>query len=248
MSRATSISFLSVQIVAIFLAGCERRESADSNGSQKLQTIIIQDEKLEGSPKEIVAQLNRLAKKYDQPTQEGIAIRFDPAVDGECSSMSIFRGGEPLSNWLKAVCDSCGSKYRVDGTNIVIELVPLSEKRTANLETYLTNGIVELCREFRSKRGQDRFGLGEQIFRLLPQSPETSSKEVFSGTIVTYDYRSPSYKLYKKDVLVLLGEPDRNINNQRFCYSLRPTGDTYAELSVEFGEYDYAVNPFLYWK
>ena len=97
-------------------------------------------------------------------------------------------------------------------------------------------------------RGQDRFGLGEQIFRLLPHSPVTSSKDIGTGRIVTYDYENPNYKLYKKDVVLLLGEPDRSVNNERFCYSIRPSGAGFAELSVEFGKYDYAINPGLHWK
>jgi hypothetical protein len=141
----------------------------------------------------------------------------------------------------------CGSRYRIDGSNVVIKLVPILEKETPDLETSLTNGIVELCREFRAKRGQNCLALAEQIFRLLPHSPVTSSKDIGSGTVVTYDYRNTNYKLYKKDVLVLLGKPDRNVNNERFCYALRPAGAAFAELSVEFGKYDYAINPGLDW-
>jgi hypothetical protein len=65
---------------------------------------------------------------------------------------------------------------------------------------------------------------------------------------ITYDYSRPSYKLYKRDILFLLGEPDRNINNQKFCYSLRKHGRGYAELAVEFGDYDYTINPGLSWR
>jgi hypothetical protein len=42
--------------------------------------------------------------------------------------------------------------------------------------------------------------------------------------LVTFDYQNPNYKLYKKDVLLLLGEPDRNVNNERFCYAIRRPG------------------------
>ena len=149
---------------------------------------------------------------------------------------------------LDSVCKSCGSKYHIDGTNIVIELLPLSEKQTTDLEAHLTNGIVKLCQEFRSKRGQDRFELGQQLFALLPHSPVTSSKDIGTGTIVTHDFQHPSYLLYKRDVLHLLGEPDRNSNIETFAYSLRPKKAGFAELCVEFGKYDFAINPGLYWQ
>jgi hypothetical protein len=230
-----------------FFPGCSSEQQAGTVLPGKLR-VVIADEKLEGSPKEIISQLNILVRKYDEPTHEGITIRFDPAVDSQCCSLSIFRRGEPLVNWLRDVCEACGSSYRVDGTNVVIAPLPISEARTANIEAHLPNGMVGLCREFRSKRGQERFRLGEQLFQLLPRSPVTSSKDIGTGTIITYDYQKPSYKLHKRDVMSLLGQPDRNVNNERFCYSLRPDGGGFAELSVEFGKYDYAINPDLHWK
>jgi len=62
-----------------------------NTASQKLQAIKIADEKLDGTPKKIVEQLNRLSKKYDLPTHQGVDIRFDPAVNSEPSGLSIFR-------------------------------------------------------------------------------------------------------------------------------------------------------------
>jgi hypothetical protein len=129
----------------------------------------------------------------------------------------------------------------------VIELLPLSNAYTPELESHLTNGIVELCRQFRAKRGQERFALGEQIYPLLPRSPITWQKEMPMHVYISYDFEHPSYKLYKRDVLLLLGEPDRNVNNETFCYSLRPKRSAFAELSVDFGSYDYAINPHLCW-
>jgi hypothetical protein len=248
MHKATSFPLPRGLSLAILVLANAPHGLADDRTAKKLESIVIKDYHLDGSPKENVEQLNRLAKKYDFPTHEGVVISFDPAVDARNCTTTSRRETKPLGRWLQDVCDSCGSRYRVDGTNVVIELLPISEKRTANLETRLTNGMAELCREFQSKRGQERFGLGEEVFRLLPRSPVTSSKDIGSGTIVTYDYRNPSYKLYKKDVLFLLGDPDRNVNNERFCYSLRPSGAAVAELSVEFGKYDYAINPSLHWK
>jgi hypothetical protein len=51
--------------------------------------------------------------------------------------------------------------------------------------------------------------------------------------------------LYKRDVISLLGPPDRNVNNERFYYSLCPRGAMTWELGVEFGKHDYAINPWL---
>jgi hypothetical protein len=62
---------------------------------------------------------------------------------------------------------------------------------------------------------------------------------------VSYDYERPSYKLYKRDVLGLLGEPDRNVNNRRFYYSLQPGGTMLWQLGVDFGEHEYAENPSM---
>jgi hypothetical protein len=248
MRKAAPIILLGVGVLGAFLAWHASAQPISPDPARKLQSIIIPDPKLERTPKEIVAQLNELAKKYDVPTHQGLAIRFDAAVNSECCGLSVFRGGEPLINWLRDVCNSCGSTYRIDGTNVVIELLPISEKQTPNLEFRLTNGVVELSRQFREKRGQDRFELAQKIFRLLPHSPVTSSKDIGTGTIVTHDYRNPDYKLYKKDVLLLLGKPDRNVNNESFCYALHPASGGFAELSVEFGKYDYAINPGLHWK
>ena len=119
--------------------------------SEKLQRISIQHEKLDGSPKEIVKQLNKLSKKYDLPQHQGVTIRFDVAVDSECCATTIFRKGEPLVNWLRDVCDCCGAQYRVDGKNVVIELLPISEKQTPNLQASLTNGMARICAAVSSK-------------------------------------------------------------------------------------------------
>jgi hypothetical protein len=221
---------------------------AQDRTMQKLENIVIENHHLDGSPKSNVKQLNTLARKYDLPTHQGVLIKFDPAVDSESCTTTSRQETKSLGRWLQDVCDVCGSRYRIDGSTVVIELLPISEKETPNLEAFLTNGIVELCREFRSRRGQDRLALAEKIFRLLPHSPVTSSKEIGSGTIVTYDYGNPNYKLYKRDVLLLLGKPDRNVNNELFCYAVRPAGVRSGELSVEFGKYEYAINPGLHWK
>jgi hypothetical protein len=232
------------------LVGCAVSKPAGQPAllEQKLHTIVIPNEHLSGSPKEIIAQLNKLSRKYDAVDHTGVRIVFDPAIDSEACSSGIFCPGKPLGNWLQQVCESCGSRYRVEGDRVVIELLPLSDKHTPDLESSLTNGIVELCREFRAKRGEDRFTLGEQIFRLLPRSRITWQKEVPMHIYTSYDFNHPSYKLYKRDVLYLLGEPDRNVNNETFYYSLRSKRSALAELSVEFGKYEYAINPGMHWR
>jgi hypothetical protein len=231
--------------LAMCLVGCASQPASHRDAAERLQTIRIQDEKVSGSPKQLVKQLNKLAKKYDLPLHEGVAIHFDPAVDNECCDLTMFRKGEPLANWLQDVCKSCGSKYRVVGGKIQIGLLPISEKQTPNLESSLTNGLAQLCQQFRSKRGRDRYELGEELFELLPHSPVTWSKEAPMHLYVSYDSEHPNYKLYKRDVLALLGEPDRNENNQKFYYSLTPRGDLKWELGVEFGEHDYVEDPSL---
>ena len=235
------ILFFILQILVVLVPGCASVHTADAPPSEKLLTIVIPDHTLNGSPKQIVTQLNKLTKKYDLPTHEGVAIRFDPAVDSQCCTLGIFRGGEPLTNWLKDVCEACGSKCRFDDAGVIIELLPLSEKQTADLEAHLTNGLAELCKQFRSKRGQERYALGEELFQLLPHSPVTWEK----GTLVSYDYEHPNYILYKKDIISLLGKPDRNVNNEHFYYSLRPRGAIIWELGVEFDEHEYMTNPSL---
>jgi len=229
--------------LSLIMGGRAQSEQTNLAVSQKLRTITIANEKVEGSPKEIVARLNELAKKYDTPTHKGVRIRFDPAVDSQCCSLSIFRQGEPLINWLQDVCAACGSRYRVEDSQVLIELLPISGKRTANVEGNLTSGMAQICQDFRSQRGKDRYALGEKLFRLLPHSLVTSEKDIGTGTIVTYDSDRPSYKLYKRDIMQLLGEPDRNVNNEHFYYSLRPGGSMIWELGVDFGEHEYVENP-----
>jgi hypothetical protein len=87
--------------------------------------------------------------------------------------------------------------------------------------------------------------LGEKLFDLLPHSPVTWSKEAPMHHYVSYDFEHPNYKLYKRDVLALLGEPDRTVNNQQFFYSLNRHGNLKWELGVDFGKHDYAENPSL---
>src|ERR1051325_2967770 len=74
---------------------------ADERASQKLETIVIPDHHLEGTPKENARQLNKLAKKYDFPKHEGIVIRFDPAVDAENCSVTSRHDTKPLGSWLQ---------------------------------------------------------------------------------------------------------------------------------------------------
>jgi hypothetical protein len=230
-------------VVGVVAVGCSDSRQAGSHPSRKLKSVVIQEEKLEGSPKEIVAQLNTLARKYDTPAHQGVVIRFDPAVDAQCCSLGIFRRGEPLRSWLQAVCDACGSRYRIESGEVVIELLALSETRTANLEAHLPQGMAELCQQFRSKRWQERYTLGEELLRLLPHLPVTSKKFIGSGTIVTYDHEHPTYKLYRRDILAILGEPDRNSNFQKLFYSLREDEHRLWELEIDFGKYGYAENP-----
>jgi hypothetical protein len=237
-------------LVASSVVGCtvSRPAGQAQRPEQKLHSIVIPSERLSGTPKEIVAQLNKLSRRYDAADHTGVRIVFDPAVNAESCTLGIFCRGEPLANWLQQVCGSCGSRYRVESDCVVIELLPLSEKHTPDLERHLTNGIIELGRQFRAKRGQDRFALGQQIYRLLPCSPITWQKEEPMHLYTSYDFEHPSYKLYKRDVLLLLGEPDRNVNNELFRYALSPRGLDSSELDVEFGKYDYAINPGLHWR
>jgi len=241
-------SVLVAALVGSSVVGCaiSRPQGQTEPTTQKLQTIVIPSEQLSGSPKEIIAQLNKLSRRYDAIDHKGVHIVFDPAVNSQSCDLTIFCRGEPLGNWVQQVCGSCGSRYRVEADHVVIELLPLSEKRTPDIETHLTNGLFELCQQFRAKRGQERFALGEQLYDFLPRSLVTGQKEEPNHLYISYDFKHPSYTLYKRDVLLLLGEPDRNENNETFYYSLHPRGSQLAELFVEFRDYDYAINPGLH--
>jgi hypothetical protein len=247
MKKRTLTALLLPPALGTCLFGCAGKVGLEPSqtASEKLHTVVIEDKQLSGSPKAIVAQLNRLSKKYDTPEHKGTWISFDPAVDAECCSMTIFRGGEALVNWVEDVCVSCRARYSAKGDKILIEVLPLSEGWTPNLEVGLTNGMAEVCRQFRSKKGQDRYQLGEQLFRMLPRSAIVWEKEVPMHHFVSYDTEQPSYKLYPRDVIALLGEPDRNVNNEKFYYSLRPGGDMLWELGVDFGKHDFVENPNL---
>jgi hypothetical protein len=94
MKRRALTALLLLAALGTCLFACAGKPgiSASQSVSQKLRTLVIQDKQLSGSPKEIVAQLNKLSKNYDTPEHKGIRIAFDPAVDAECCSMTIFRG------------------------------------------------------------------------------------------------------------------------------------------------------------
>src|SRR5580765_5240000 len=73
-----------VLALSLIMGGTAQSQQTHAAISQKLRTITIADEKVEGSPKQIIAKLNELAKKYDTPAHQGVRMRFDPAVDSQC--------------------------------------------------------------------------------------------------------------------------------------------------------------------
>ena len=77
---------------------------------------------------------------------------------------------------------------------------------------------------------------------MLPRCPKTWEKDIGTGTLTGYDYSKPNCVLYKKDILKLLGKPDRNSNNQKWYYWLRPPGSRICEMTVDFGAQDYAIS------
>lgn len=222
---------------ATFLTGCITHQTSDTSPTDKLQSIRIRKDQLSCTPKEIVAQLNRLSKKYDFPNHTGVNIRFDPQVDSEPCSMAIASQGRTLQDLLSSVCESCGSRFEIVHNVILIKLSPLSEKQTPNLDASLPSGVMEICQKFRAAPGKDRSGLARQLFEVFPHSPITWQKDVPMHSYRSYDYEHPSYVLYKRDVIILLGPPDRNVNNQRFFYSAGRW-----EFGVEFGRYDFVIN------
>jgi hypothetical protein len=68
--------------------------------------------------------------------------------------------------------------------------------------------LKEQARKFLRAPNENRYEIGEAIFRLLPRCPVTWRKEIGTGTLVSYDYSSPTYFLFKRDVIRLLGSPD----------------------------------------
>jgi hypothetical protein len=230
-------------VIPLLLGACASQESKNGDVAQKLQAIAIDANQLSGSPRKIIKQLNKLSKASNAQSGGGVNIVFDRAVDPDNCTMTIFRSGEPLAKWLQTVCRSCGATYQIRGNKVVIELLPISDKQTVDLAAILPEGMAEACFEFRSKQRGNRLELGEKLLELLPKSRVTWSEEVPMHQFVSHDYESPSYKLYKKDVLILLGDPDKNVNNQIFRYSLEPHGK--ATLSVNFDEYEYVVDHIL---
>src|SRR5436190_11112079 len=107
------------------LVACATPKAPYQSSSEKLQSIRIAKEQLSGTPKEIVAQLNKLSKKYDFPSHTGVRIRFDSEVDSEPCGSTIFLEGKPLQEWLEQVCGSCDSRYEVVEDVIIIKLLPL---------------------------------------------------------------------------------------------------------------------------
>jgi hypothetical protein len=113
MFKTAAIELTLLGFVFVLFFGCASPKNGNEGVSQKLQSILIQEEKLSGTPRAIVGQLNILSRKYDQPDHVGVVIRFAPSVDSADCDITMFRKGEPLAAWLKDVCDSCGSQYLV---------------------------------------------------------------------------------------------------------------------------------------
>jgi hypothetical protein len=77
-SKRIGCSFATFALLPVWLllgcVSCATQRDSAGNLSEKLGAIRIQEEKLSGSPKQIVKQLNKLGRKYDEPLHEGVAI------------------------------------------------------------------------------------------------------------------------------------------------------------------------------
>jgi len=203
---------------------------------------MIERDALSGSPRELVQQLNTLARTRTSGKDSGVTVSFAPDVDQDCRSMTIATAGKSLGYVLRHICNSCGLVIREAGTNVVIFLPSLPEQETKNLESHVPAGLPKLCAQFRELTGENRYAVADQMSPFLPRCPKTWEKDIGTGVLTGYDYKNPSYVLYKRDVLKLLGTPDRHSNNRKWYYILEPSSSMRRELCITFHEHDYAVS------
>ena len=96
--------------------------------------------------------------------------------------------------------------------------------------------FVECAQKFRARAGLNRRAEGEKIQTLLPCCPKTWEKDIGTGTLMTFDYEHPSYKLTKPELLRALGQPDSSYNDIVWYVISHETDDMLYQLSIEFHE------------
>ena len=101
-------------------------------------------------------------------------------------------------------------------------------------------GFAELAQKFKAKDGRDRRAEGEAIQTLLPRCSKTWEKDIGTGTLMSFDYEHPSYKLTKQELLHALGQPDSSYNDTVWYVLVHNTNNMLWQISVELRQ-DYVV-------
>jgi len=101
-------------------------------------------------------------------------------------------------------------------------------------------GFAEVARTFRAKAGRDRRVEGEAIQARLPRCPKTWEKDIGTGTLMTFDYAHPSYRLTKTELFRALGQPNDSYNDTVRYMLVHDTNDMLWEIYVDLHN-DYVV-------
>jgi len=69
-------------------------------------------------------------------------------------------------------------------------------------------GFADLAQKFKAKAGGDRRAEGVKIQAILPRCQKTWEQDIGTGILMSFDYKHPSYKLAKQELIQALGQPD----------------------------------------
>jgi hypothetical protein len=101
--------------------------------------------------------------------------------------------------------------------------------------------LERVAAQFRAKGVlTDRYEEAAKLIYLLPACPELSRNDTGLGVTIHYDYSKPSYKLFKADILQVLGQPERS-DDVELRYKIAADG----HLVIMFHD-GYAVKSFVY--
>lgn len=100
--------------------------------------------------------------------------------------------------------------------------------------------FASAAESFRAKSGRDRRAEGEKLQTLLPHCPKTWEKDIGTGTLMSFDYAHPSYKLTKPELFRALGQPDSFYKDTVWYVLVHDTNDMLWQISVDFHD-DYVT-------
>lgn len=106
--------------------------------------------------------------------------------------------------------------------------------------------LEDSARSFRLGAVSNRCDEASRLVDALPKCPETSRKSIASGTLVTYDYSKPTYRLTSARLLQLLGAPEsQTIDSYTYVIATDSEARSMGFLVIQIHD-DYVVDSFVY--